>query len=90
VLVLDLVGNKSLFASRQGLPDFAQACDVARPEDVVCEQVQALEPVPARRVERDEQAVQVVAAIRLGIVLPGLENLWLVLVEGRFGCLLSG
>ena len=88
--MLDLVGNKSLFASRQGLPDFAQACYVARPEEVACEQVQALEPVLARRVERDEQAVHVVAAIRLGIVLPGLENLWLVLVEGRFGCLLSG
>ncbi|SDW28488.1 serine/threonine-protein kinase HipA [Pseudomonas sp. NFACC08-1] len=33
VLALDLVGNKSLFASRQGLLDFARVCDVVRPEE---------------------------------------------------------
>jgi serine/threonine-protein kinase HipA len=64
VLALDLVGNKSLFASRQGLLDFAQVCDVARPEDVIREQLQALERVLARSTELGEQAPHVVAAIR--------------------------
>lgn len=64
VLALDLVGNKSLFASRQGLLDFAKACDVARPEDVIREQLSALERVLARSTELGEQAPHVVAAIR--------------------------
>lgn len=64
VLALDLVGNKSLFASRQGLLDFAQVCDVARPEEVIREQLQALERVLARSTELSEQAPHVVAAIR--------------------------
>lgn len=64
VLALDLVGNKSLFASRQGLLDFAQVCDVTRPEEVIREQLQALERVLARSTELGEQAPHVVAAIR--------------------------
>ncbi|MBH2036048.1 MAG: type II toxin-antitoxin system HipA family toxin [Pseudomonadales bacterium] len=64
VLALDLVGNKSLFASRQGLLDFAKVCDVARPEDVIREQLSALERVLARSTELGEQAPHVVAAIR--------------------------
>lgn len=64
VLALDLVGNKSLFASRLGLLDFAKACDVACPEDVIHEQLQALEQVLARSTELCEQAPHVVAAIR--------------------------
>ncbi|UIP31116.1 type II toxin-antitoxin system HipA family toxin [Stutzerimonas kunmingensis] len=64
VLALDLVGNKSLFASRQGLLEFAKACDVARPEDVIREQLQALERVLSRSIELCEQAPHVVAAIR--------------------------
>jgi serine/threonine-protein kinase HipA len=64
VLALDLAGNKSLFASRQGLLDFAKVCDVARPEDVIREQLQALEQVLARSIELCEQAPHVVAAIR--------------------------
>ncbi|MNF31554.1 Serine/threonine-protein kinase HipA [compost metagenome] len=64
VLALDLVGNKSLFASRQGLLEFAQVCDVARPEEVIREQLQALERVLARSAELCEQAPNVVAAIR--------------------------
>lgn len=64
VLALDLVGNKSLFASRQGLLDFAKVCDVARPEDVILEQLSALERVLARSTELGEQAPHVVAAIR--------------------------
>lgn len=64
VLALDLVGNKSLFASRQGLLDFAQVCDVARPEEMIREQLSALERVLARSTELGEQAPRVVAAIR--------------------------
>lgn len=64
VLALDLIGNKSLFASRQGLLDFAQVCEVARPEEVIREQLQALERVLACSIELDEQAPHVVAAIR--------------------------
>ena len=64
VLALDLVGNKSLFASRLGLLDFAKACDVACPKDVIHEQLHALEQVLARSTELCEQAPHVVAAIR--------------------------
>jgi serine/threonine-protein kinase HipA len=64
VLALDLVGNKSLFASRQGLLDFAQVCDVAQPTEVIRGQLQALERVLARSVEVCERAPHVVAAIR--------------------------
>lgn len=64
MLALDLIGNKSLFASRQGLLDFAQVCGVERPEEVICVQLQALEQVLARTVDLSEQAPNVVAAIR--------------------------
>lgn len=64
VLALDLVGNKSLFASRQGLLDFAQVCDVTRPEEVIRGQLSALERVLARSTELGEQAPHVVEAIR--------------------------
>lgn len=64
VLALDLVGNKSLFASRQGLLDFAQICDVARPEEIIRGQLSALERVLARSGELAEHAPHVVAAIR--------------------------
>ena len=64
VLALDLVGNKSLFASRQGLLDFAQVCDVVRPEEVIRGQLSALERVLARSTELREQAPHVVEAIR--------------------------
>ena len=64
VLALDLVGNKSLFASRQGLLDFAQVCDVAKPADVIREQLSALEQVLARSSELCERSPHVVAAIR--------------------------
>lgn len=64
VLALDLVGNKSLFASRQGLLDFAQVCDVVRPEEVIRGQLQALERVLTHSTELGEQAPHVVAAIK--------------------------
>lgn len=64
VLALNLIGNKSLFASRQGLLDFAQVCGVERPEEVVRGQLQALEEVLARSGEVAEQAGHIVAAIQ--------------------------
>ncbi|WEK33065.1 MAG: type II toxin-antitoxin system HipA family toxin [Candidatus Pseudomonas phytovorans] len=64
VLALDLVGNKSLFASRQGLLEFAKACDVAKPEEVIRGQLQALEQVLNSSAELCEQAPHVAAAIR--------------------------
>lgn len=59
VLALDVVGNKTLFASRQGLLEFAQVCDVARPTEVIREQLQALERVLVRSTELSEQALHV-------------------------------
>lgn len=64
VLALDLCGSKSLFASRQGLMDFADTCDVARPKEIIQEQLQALERVLARSAELCEQAPSVEGAIR--------------------------
>lgn len=64
VLALDLAGSKSLFASRQGLLDFAATCDVARPEEIIREQLQALERVLNRFAELGARAPNVVAAIR--------------------------
>lgn len=61
VLALDVVGNKTLFASRQGLLEFAEVCDVARPTEVIRE---PLERLLARSTELSEQAPHVVAAIR--------------------------
>lgn len=63
-MALDLIGNKSLLASRQELLDFAQVCDVVQPEEVIRGQLQALERVLARFTEQGEQAPHVVAAIR--------------------------
>ncbi|MCY1184946.1 hypothetical protein D9M73_256810 [compost metagenome] len=63
-MALDLAGNKSLFASRQGLLEFAKVCDVARPEAVIRGQLQALERVLARSIELCERAPNVAAAIR--------------------------
>lgn len=64
VLALDLAGNKSLFASRQGLLEFAAACNVVNPEAVIRHQLLSLERVLARSTELCEQAPQVAAAIR--------------------------
>lgn len=64
VLALELMGNKSLFASRQGLLDFAQVCDIERPAEVIRAQLEALERVLQRSIELCGQAPQVVTAIR--------------------------
>lgn len=64
VLALELLGNKSLFASRQGLLDFAPVCDVERPAEVIRAQLEALERVLERSTELCGQVPQVVSAIR--------------------------
>lgn len=64
VLALDLAGNKSLFASRLGLLDFAQVCGIEQPRIVICAQLQALEQVLGRSEALCEQAPHVVRAIR--------------------------
>ncbi len=64
VLALDVVGNKTLFASRQGLLEFAEVYDVARPTELIREQLQALERLLARSTELCEQALHVFAAIK--------------------------
>jgi serine/threonine-protein kinase HipA len=64
VLALDLVGNKSLSASRQGLLEFARVCDVARPEEVIRKLLRSVEEVLARSTELCEQAPNVVVAIK--------------------------
>lgn len=63
-LALDLAGNKSFFASRQGILDFAQVCDVAQPAEVIRRQLEAFERVLNRSSDLCEQAPHVVAAIR--------------------------
>lgn len=64
VLALDLVGNKSLFASRQGLLDFAVSCGVEHPAEVIRGLLEALERVLQRYPSLCEQAPGVTAAIR--------------------------
>ena len=64
VLALDLAGNKSMFASRQGLLEFAQTCDVERPKDRLRKILHALEAVLARYPEQCERAPHIVQAIR--------------------------
>lgn len=64
VLALDLVGNKSLFASRQGLMEFAQTCDIDQPRERVQKLLAALEVVLKRYPHHQEQAPHVVKAIQ--------------------------
>jgi serine/threonine-protein kinase HipA len=64
VLALDLLGNKSLFASRQGLLEFAQTCNVDQPKTRILRLLAAQEAVLARFTALCEQAPQVATAIR--------------------------
>ncbi|MCU0124496.1 type II toxin-antitoxin system HipA family toxin [Pseudomonas vlassakiae] len=64
VLALSLSGNKTLFASRLGLLEFAETCGVDQPAEVIRQQLTALERVLANAPELCEQAPQVVAAIK--------------------------
>jgi serine/threonine-protein kinase HipA len=64
VLALDLAGNKSLFASRQGLLEFAQTCEVEQPGLRIEKILASLEVVLGRYPEHREQAPHVVSAIQ--------------------------
>jgi serine/threonine-protein kinase HipA len=64
-LALDLLGGKSLFASCQGLLEFAQTCDIDQPKARIQNLLAALEVVLERFPSLCEQAPHVVAAIRL-------------------------
>jgi len=64
VLALDLCGQKSFFAARQGLLDFAKVCQVADPRDRVQRLILTTEMVMRREVEVAESIPHVVAAIQ--------------------------
>lgn len=64
VMALDLAGNKSLFASRQGLLEFAQTCEVERPKERIQHLLTAVEGGLERYPEYREQAPNVVGAIQ--------------------------
>ncbi|HEF4758871.1 TPA: type II toxin-antitoxin system HipA family toxin [Pseudomonas putida] len=63
VLALDLAGNKSLFASRQGVLEFAQTCDVERPKERIQTLLAAVEVVITRYSHYREEAPHVFRAI---------------------------
>ncbi|MFL1516808.1 MULTISPECIES: type II toxin-antitoxin system HipA family toxin [Pseudomonas] len=63
VLALDLAGNKSMFASRQGLLEFAQTCDVEHPKERIQRLLTALEKTLGSYPEYREQAPHVVSSI---------------------------
>ncbi|APW42963.1 type II toxin-antitoxin system HipA family toxin [Rhodoferax saidenbachensis] len=64
VLALDLCGQKSFFAARQGLLDFAKVCQVADPRDRVQRLILTAEMVIRREAEVAESIPHVVAAIQ--------------------------
>lgn len=64
VLALDLCGHKSFFAARQGLLDFARACQVADPYDRLQQLILTTEMVIRQEAEIAESIPQVVAAIK--------------------------
>ena len=63
VLALDLCGQKSFFAARRGLLDFAKVCQVADPRDRMQHLIQTAEMVIRREAEVAEAIPHVVAAI---------------------------
>lgn len=63
VLALDLCGQKSFFAPRQGLLDFAKVCQVADPYDRVKRLILTAEFVIGREAEVAQSIPHVVAAI---------------------------
>lgn len=63
VLALDLCGQKSFFASRKGLLDFARVCHVADPRNRLQELIMTAEMVIRREDEVAESIPHVVAAI---------------------------
>ncbi|WP_164487702.1 hypothetical protein [Pseudomonas sp. R4-39-08] len=63
-LALDLGGNKSLFASRLGILEFARTCEVEHPEERIQALLQTLEMVLKREDDYCRLAPEVASAIR--------------------------
>ncbi|QXI05871.1 type II toxin-antitoxin system HipA family toxin [Pseudomonas tensinigenes] len=63
VLALDLAGNKSMFASRQGLLEFAHTCEIDQPKERIQHLLASVEAVLKRYSQYREQAPHVVNAI---------------------------
>ncbi|WP_336356669.1 type II toxin-antitoxin system HipA family toxin [Pseudomonas granadensis] len=63
VLALDLAGNKSIFASRQGLLEFAHTCEVDQPKERIQRLLASVEVVLKRYSHYREQAPHVFNAI---------------------------
>ncbi|WP_160109207.1 type II toxin-antitoxin system HipA family toxin [Pseudomonas izuensis] len=63
VLALDLAGNKSMFASRQGVLEFARTCEIERPRERIQNLLAAVEVVIGRYPQHREQAPHVISAI---------------------------
>ncbi|MFC6297457.1 type II toxin-antitoxin system HipA family toxin [Pseudomonas sp. CCM 7893] len=63
-LALDLVGNKSFFASRLGILEFAKTCDIEKPEERIRNLLQTLEIVLKREDDYCRQAPNVAQAIQ--------------------------
>ncbi|WP_416236022.1 type II toxin-antitoxin system HipA family toxin [Pseudomonas mandelii] len=68
VLALDLAGNKSMFASRQGLLEFALVCEVERPRERIERLLASVEGVLGRYPQHRERAPHVVQAIERAAV----------------------
>lgn len=64
VLALDLIGNKSMLASRQGLLEFAQNCEIERPKERIQRLLASVERVLERYPQHKEMAPRVVSAIQ--------------------------
>ncbi|MBC3206876.1 type II toxin-antitoxin system HipA family toxin [Pseudomonas sp. SWRI111] len=63
VLALDLAGNKSMFASRQGLLEFAHTCEIEQSAERIQRLLASVEAVLERYSEYREQAPHVFNAI---------------------------
>lgn len=62
-LALELGGNKSLFASRLGLMNFAQVCEVKNPRGVIEQTLTAVETVMKKSQHLTEVAPEIATAI---------------------------
>jgi serine/threonine-protein kinase HipA len=63
VLALDLAGNKSMFASRQGLLEFAHTCEIEHPKKRIQQLLASVEAVLGRYPQYREQTSHVFSAI---------------------------
>jgi serine/threonine-protein kinase HipA len=62
-LALELAGNKSLFAARQSILDFATTCDIEAPKERIQRLLAAVETVILKNTEHVEEAPAIAKAI---------------------------